>query len=1317
MSISSTSANLSLDTKRHSFAHIMACAVQIYFREMKMAENAKNQKLGLENNPILSSKVQFGVGPVIEKGCYYDFILPRNLVPEDLPKIEKIIQKLLKQDLSFKRVEVSLEEGMKIFTDSGQPLKVELLENLRDKGTTSLNEEDKELFGNTSNYLKGAMKIEEIIIRSAKVKDAGDCIDICNKCWVETYPNSQIGLTKEMIIKARETRDNPVRLAKWQNLIKEDLEKITVAEINNKVVGYIGVKNNEIKTFYIDSDYRVKGIGTKLMQSVLAKKEYENYIVEVTSYNQKAISFYEKCGFKFLEKSDDFIFNENIKLPQNKMIFETKKNLDKPAAYIIEKSLSAENFVKLSDFGEVKIDKISGSWGELVYLYYKIENENNLLEFLKNNLLEKSENNLTSWYAEVGTKVVFKNKIIDVKNEEGFKEFQEYGQSLGIPKEELDILIGNIDKKTAPIITIYQIINQKTGEILFEDLCKGPHIQKTKREAQEIRELKDKTDLEIQKSDSQDKKTLFEIMQERSNWLEEKQIRQWIYPLTLENFEKYTKNKDVYKVLKNQEIVGMFIAENSKPDYYPEKIVDKQNTWYLSKIITKLSEKDSGLGVKMLQAIENYAEKQNLEYLRLDCVYESEFLTKFYVGNGFDLIFEGRKKDYKFDKFDSKDKTESINYFEKKINPKNFVESNFDLPKQILIDNESLILRIAAEIDAQKIIQLKKQVLPNSFGKILGLSTESIEKEHGKEAVERLKDWMKLGKYIVAQNSKQEIIGVAAACNDGEIRTFYVRGDYQNKGIGTKILKECVNILAEKYDSIKIGTLVGNEKAIKLYKNLGFEEYERVDYQMLFAGKQIPTISVNLKLPKSKIKEIQTNNSLGFSLDKFSASYWRGDQARGINMQRLYALVFETKEELETFKTAREEAKKFDHRVLGQELDLFSFSDLVGSGLPLFSPKGTLLRNTLKAMLFQISKSYGCLEVTIPHMAKIDLYETSGHAKKFAGELFHVKSHYDIDFVLKPVNCPHHTQIFASKMRSYRDLPLRYIESTMQYRDEKPGAIGGLTRVRAITCDDGHTFCTPDQIKGEILSLCKTIEEFYTNLGMYGNHWVSISVRDYQNLDNYTGFAEDWDKAENMLKEINSELGLNGKVCEGEAAIYGPKLDFMYKDIQGNERQLSTVQLDFATPKRFGLTYKETDGTERPPVMIHRAILGSYERFLAILLESTKGRFPFWLAPVQLKILTINNSTEVLEYVDRVKQILAEIVLMKPLKYNEIRFEIDDRQESLGKKIREGEMQKVPVLLIVGPKDILENQVSVRTQNGEEKVRLEDLESFLQQLN
>lgn len=461
------------------------------------------------------------------------------------------------------------------------------------------------------------------------------------------------------------------------------------------------------------------------------------------------------------------------------------------------------------------------------------------------------------------------------------------------------------------------------------------------------------------------------------------------------------------------------------------------------------------------------------------------------------------------------------------------------------------------------------------------------------------------------------------------------------------------------------------------------------------------------------IEHVKEMKSVGFALDKFSASYWRGDQERDIRMQRLYALVFETKEELAQFQTQREEALKYDHRLLGQQLDLFYFSDLVGPGLPLYTAKGTLIKNKLKELLLQVSRKYGVQEVSIPHFANKKLYEISGHAAKFSGELFGVTDHYGNDFVLKPVNCPHHTQIYAGKPRSYRDLPMRFVESTMQYRDEKPGSIGGLTRTRGFTVDDGHTFCRVDQIKDEVVNTLNVIRDFYTSFGLWGKQWVSISVRDYNHPENYTGFPEDWDKAEQMLKDISVENNLEGKVNEGEAALYGPKLDFMYVDAQGKERQLATVQIDFATPKRFELVYTNEEGGDSTPVMLHRAILGSYERFVAILLESSKGRLPLWLAPVQIKILTINTQPEILEYVEKVKSILSEIVLMKPLKYNEIRFEIDDRSESLGKKIREGELQKIPVLIIVGPKDIAENQVSVRTQEGESKVRLDGLGEFL----
>jgi len=446
---------------------------------------------------------------------------------------------------------------------------------------------------------------------------------------------------------------------------------------------------------------------------------------------------------------------------------------------------------------------------------------------------------------------------------------------------------------------------------------------------------------------------------------------------------------------------------------------------------------------------------------------------------------------------------------------------------------------------------------------------------------------------------------------------------------------------------------------------------------------------------------------------KVAGAYWRGKEGNP-QMQRLYGAGFPTQEELDAYLQAAEEAKRRDHRLLGKQLDLFAFSDLVGSGLPLFTPRGATVRSLLKSMLTQVGKKYGGEEVGIPHIAKRELYEISGHAQKFGEELFDVKSHYGIDFVMKPVNCPHHTQIFASRPRSYKELPISYMESTMQYRDEKPGQIGGLTRVRAITVDDGHIFCATDQIKDVVASLCKFIEEFHSSLGMYGDHWVSLSVRDYGKPEAYVGDPQDWDKAEKMLADLAEELGLHAKRMEGEAALYGPKLDFMYRDVLGNERQLSTVQLDFATPKRFGLKYIDQQGEDATPVMVHRAILGSYERFMAILLEKTAGWLPLWLAPEQVRILTINDA--VAEYAQKVREVVSDIVLMQPLKYNEMRVALDDRNESLGRKIRDAVELKVPVLIIVGPRDVSQGQVSVRTRDGEKAIALSELEDFLKSL-
>lgn len=432
----------------------------------------------------------------------------------------------------------------------------------------------------------------------------------------------------------------------------------------------------------------------------------------------------------------------------------------------------------------------------------------------------------------------------------------------------------------------------------------------------------------------------------------------------------------------------------------------------------------------------------------------------------------------------------------------------------------------------------------------------------------------------------------------------------------------------------------------------------------------------------------------GFKLERLAGAYWRGNEKNKM-LTRIYGLAFVNQTELEDFLKQKEEGEKRDHRKLGKELDLFTFSDLVGAGLPMFTPRGTIIRNQLGNKLLKISQKYGMELVTIPHIAKKKLYETSGHADKFGDELIKVVSHYD-EFVMKPVNCPHHTQIYASKPRSYRDLPVRYMESTMQYRDEKPGEIGGLTRVRAITVDDGHIFCTVDQIKQEAKNIAQIIEEFYTDIGLFGNHWVSLSVRDPQNPDGYIGEEADWNKAESMLAEVSDELGLEAKRVEGEAAIYGPKLDYMFKDSLGRQWQLATIQIDFAMPKRFNLEYTNEQGIKVPPVMIHRAILGSYERFMAILIEHFAGSFPVWLSPVQVAIIPVGEKHR--EQAEIIKNIL---------KQENIRVEIKNSDDTLGKKIRQVKTEKTPYWLVIGDKEIAEGKYNLEGRDGDNQNNLE----------
>ncbi len=446
-----------------------------------------------------------------------------------------------------------------------------------------------------------------------------------------------------------------------------------------------------------------------------------------------------------------------------------------------------------------------------------------------------------------------------------------------------------------------------------------------------------------------------------------------------------------------------------------------------------------------------------------------------------------------------------------------------------------------------------------------------------------------------------------------------------------------------------------------------------------------------------------------FKLLRVAGAYWRGKD-NNPQMQRLYGVAFATEEELNAHLHLLEEAKKRDHRKLGKDLDLFVISDLVGPGLPLFTHKGTVLRNKLVGYSEQLQRSIGYEAVWAPHMTRIDLYKKSGHYDKYP-ERFDVSSTESDDaFMLKPMNCPHVAQIFASRPRSYRDLPQRYMETTTMYRDEKSGELHGLSRVRSLTQDDSHAFVRHDQIEAEMRSVLNIVKQMYQTLDLKLS--VDLSFRD--DSDNYFGERSIWDTAQTTIEKVAQEESLDYKVEPGEAAFYGPKIDIYISDALGRKWQCATVQLDFVQPERFDLEYIDDKGEPQRPAMIHKAILGSVERFLSVYIEHTAGWFPFWLAPEQIRILTINDT--VLPYVDKITAILSDTILMQPLKYNELRFAVDDRNESLGKKIREATAMKVPVQLIVGPKDVEAGEVSVRTQQGEQKVQLDDLAGFLQEL-
>lgn len=445
-----------------------------------------------------------------------------------------------------------------------------------------------------------------------------------------------------------------------------------------------------------------------------------------------------------------------------------------------------------------------------------------------------------------------------------------------------------------------------------------------------------------------------------------------------------------------------------------------------------------------------------------------------------------------------------------------------------------------------------------------------------------------------------------------------------------------------------------------------------------------------------------------FKLVRVAGAYWRGDEKREM-LTRIYGVAFWTQEELETYLKRQEEAKARDHRKLGKELDLFCFSDLVGAGLPLFTPRGTELREIMANYSLSLRGKEGFKKVWTPHITKVDLYKASGHYAKFGDELFMVHSQVNgEEFAMKPMNCPHHAQIFASRPRTYKEMPVRYMEATTDYRDEKTGELGGLSRVRSLTQDDSHVFCRNDQIKDEVKRLVKIVKELYETMGM-AKLRARLSYRNDE--DKYLGDKKLWEMAQKQIKQAAIDNKLDYFEQGGEAAFYGPKIDFMAEDALGREHQLATVQLDFVQPERFGLEFVNAKGEKERPVMIHHATLGSIERFLSVFIEHTGGWFPFWCAPEQVRVLTVNN--EVNKYVEKVKEILEGIVLEKPLKYNELRWTVDDSGDSLGKKIKRATEMKIPVVLVVGPKDVAAKEVSVRLRDKEEKVKLAKLDEYL----
>ena len=507
-----------------------------------------------------------------------------------------------------------------------------------------------------------------------------------------------------------------------------------------------------------------------------------------------------------------------------------------------------------------------------------------------------------------------------------------------------------------------------------------------------------------------------------------------------------------------------------------------------------------------------------------------------------------------------------------------------------------------------------------------------------------------------------------------------VLSDKDLAGIEQKMLElartkeEITRSEISKADALKLFTEKGDPYKIELITDLQdgtITTYHQGNFTDLCRGPHLPNMGF--------IKAIK--------LTSIAGAYWRGNEKNKM-LTRVYGITFPKQKLLEEYLVLLEEAKKRDHRKIGKEMELFTFSAAVGLGLPLWLPKGTILREQLEKFLKKVQKKFGYEQVITPHIGDVGLYKTSGHFQKYGKDSFQPirTPNEGEEYMLKPMNCPHHCEIFKFKPRSYKDLPVRMAEFGTVYRYEQSGELHGLTRVRSFTQDDAHIFCRPDQLKEEFLKVIDIIFIIFKALD-FKDYAAQISLRDPNNKEKYIGSDENWEKAENAIIEACAEKGLKTKTELGEAAFYGPKLDFMIKDALGRSWQLGTIQVDYNLPERFGLEYIGADDKRHRPVMIHRAPFGSMERFVAVLIEHTAGKFPLWLTPDQVVILPISEKYN--DYAQKVSN---------QLNISDIRAVIDDRNEKIGRKIRDNEMKHIPYLLIVGEKEFESNSVSVRRQ-------------------